>query len=308
MEKNRVKKVLSKLPPGLAMEIGSVLCGRVGGMEGLDEIRLILGGTSSIVHMREPLGLSYSPTEWEMEDILSRICDGGTYAHRDSIKSGYVPLPGGVRVGVSGRARYEGGKIVGVSRIRTLVFRFPLSRCDFEEKLERIYKKGIGSGMLIYSPPAVGKTTALRKIAEMISRTKRLCIIDERGEFDGEDLPYATILSGYEKALGIEIALRTHSPEVIMVDELGAADTDALNSVIWAGVPLIATVHGGSISDIQKKPGVRSLIEQGAFTTFVGISKTKRGYKLERVDLKDLILPKCECEKNDARSGKQAKM
>ena len=50
---------------------------------------------------------------------------------------------------------------------------------------------------------------------------RRVAIVDERGELGGFDLgPCADILRGYPKETGLEVALRTLSPEVIVCDEL----------------------------------------------------------------------------------------
>lgn len=289
MEKTGLKRLLAAFPVALAAEIRSVIGGRQGGEEDLGEIRLIAAGRCSIVHHRDLLALSYSPTEVEMEEIVGRISGGGSYVIRDTVKSGYISMGDGIRVGVSGTAGYDQGRLVGVSRVRTLIFRLPISTCDFEDKLLEIYSKGIGSGMLIYSPPGVGKTTALRSLARVISREKRLCIIDERGEFDVGSLPFASVLSGYEKPLGIEIALRTHSPEIIMVDELGMDEAAALSAVLGAGIPTIATAHGGSIDELLSRSATGPLIRGGFFRVFVGITLGASGYKLKRTTLKSVF-------------------
>ena len=285
MEKIGVKRVLGFLPPAMSLEIKSILFGRLGGDEELGEIRLISGGKCSMIHKRETLFLSYSPSEEEMEEILVKICSGGVYAYRDTIKNGYIPMGDGVRVGVAGTARYDEGRLVGISRVSSMIFRFPLFHCDFGEEILKIYRRGIGRGMLIYSPPAVGKTTALRTLAEAISGEKRLCIIDERGEFSCAGLPSAVVLSGYGKALGIEIALRTHSPEIIMVDELSSTEASALTGVLGAGIPIIATAHGGRVEDLLSRASTRPLILAEFFDVFVGISYGAKGYKLKRTPL-----------------------
>jgi stage III sporulation protein AA len=290
MEKTAVKRVLSILPPAMSGEIRSILSGRLGGEDKLSELRVIKEGVCSIVHNREMLALSYTPTSSETEQILSKACSGGVYAFRDTIRRGYVSLGEGIRLGVSGVAAYDEGKLVGISHPRSLIFRLPTYHCDFCDKLISIYRRGIGKGMLIYSPPAIGKTTALRALAEVVSREKRLCIVDERGELDGSKLPYASVLSGYEKALGIEIALRTHSPEIIMVDELGTGEADALSEVLGAGIPVIATAHGGDINDLLSRSGTSWLIKNGFFDVLVGISYKRDKYRLRR-DLCSEVLP-----------------
>jgi predicted phage terminase large subunit-like protein len=159
MEKKGIDKLLSLFPRGLYWEINTILGSRNGGKEGLDEVRLIANGKSSLVYQRENLYLSYKISDVEMEKILSDICSGATYAYRDSIKQGFLPFEGGIRVGVSGTARYDGGALVGISHPRSMVFRLPLSRCDFEERLFRLFGNEVKEGTLIYSPPGVGKTT-----------------------------------------------------------------------------------------------------------------------------------------------------
>lgn len=288
MKKELFYNALALFPRGLAMEIETVVKGRVSAEDGLGEIRLIAEGRSSLVHNRDVLGLTYCISKEETENILLSMCSGGIYAYRDTIKQGYISLFGGVRVGISGTARYDNGRIVGISDPRTLVFRFPIGRCDFGKKIIRIYEKGIGNGMLIYSPPGLGKTTALRTLAAEISRNKRLCVIDERGEFDSSDLPSASVLSGYEKALGIEIALRTHSPEVIMIDEIGMREGEALLSVLGAGVPVIATAHAGDVDGLIAKSSIAPLVEKQLFSVFVGIFMTQKGYKLIKTNLSEV--------------------
>ena len=88
MEKTGVKRVLSLLPLAMSIEIRSIVDGRLGGEEDLGEIRLIAGGRCSIIHNREALFLSYIPSWDEVDEVLNRVCSGGTYAFRDTVKNG----------------------------------------------------------------------------------------------------------------------------------------------------------------------------------------------------------------------------
>ena len=47
----------------------------------------------------------------------------------------------------------------------------------------------------------------------------------------------ADILRGYPKETGLEVALRTLSPEVIVCDELSQRDFKAVQGAVAAGVP-----------------------------------------------------------------------
>ena len=209
--------------------------------------------------------------------MLDRLSRGSLYAYRDNIINGYIPIGEGIRVGVCGRLSYENGSAVGVSDVSSFVFRIPTGECAFSSELLSVYRERGLSGLLIYSPPGVGKTTALRSLARGLGSGRcasRVCVIDERCEFDGEDYfdCEVDILSGYKKRDGIEIAARTMSPGVIMVDEIGPGEAPALSDVVRCGVPIVATAHARSVEELYSRAEIASLLELGAFGTLVGIS------------------------------------
>ena len=111
---------------------------------------------------------------------------------------------------------------------------------------------------------------------------KRVAIIDERGEFDEIDYlgRQVDILHGYKKGVGIEIATRTLSPQLIMVDEIGVEDADAILSSIKCGVPIVATAHAGSKEELLSRAPLRGIFEARAFDLAVGISFASSGYLL----------------------------
>ena len=102
-----------------------------------------------------------------------------------------------------------------------------------------------------------------------------------RGELgfdvEGEDL-CLDILKGYPRAKGVEIATRTLSAQLIICDEIG--DTEEALSLIsthHGGVPLVATAHGGSVSEILRRTGLRLLHEARLFGAYVGINRDGYG-------------------------------
>jgi stage III sporulation protein AA len=142
-------------------------------------------------------------------------------------------------------------------------------------------------GMLLYSLPGAGKTSALRALCGEISRRalKKVVIVDERCEFIASDYSDATvdILQGYTKARGLEIALRTLSPDVIVVDEIGSFDeAESLLKVGRGGVPIIASAHAESYAELACKAGISSLSEEGYFSSFVHLFRKggKFGYEI----------------------------
>ncbi len=262
------------LPPKIKSEICDISSSYVDFFTRLNEIRLRSFGPCTVTIDGENMRLASSVNGEELRDALSRLCRGSLYAYTDSIRQGYISLPLGIRVGISGRARYSDMRLVGISTVDTLVYRFPLRHLINTDKVYSFFEKG-GGGMLIFSVPMGGKTTLLASLGANIGRTKRLVIVDERGEFVKENYSdkMVDILSGYSKRDGIEIAMRTHSCEVIMVDELSFDDTVALRPHLGGGVPLIASVHASTLSEAKNKAGIKEMIKEGIFQTFVGIKR-----------------------------------
>ena len=280
-----VECVLSYLPAGISDEISRILKGRRDGAGSLHEIRIRADGRSSLVFGCESVPLYYTVKREEAERIASALCDGALYAYRDSLASGYLTVKGGIRVGICGYARYEGGLLVGVSDIRSLVFRLPAEKCEIEKEMYDAFCLA-RRGMLIYSPPGIGKTTALRSLAASVGsgyNARRVCVVDERCEFRDGDYALCEVdmLKGYKRRAGIEIATRTMSPEVIMIDEIGGDDAESIRSVLNCGIPLVATAHASSLEEIKSKPNLALLLDIGVFDVFAGISREGGVYSVK---------------------------
>ncbi len=258
---------------------------RFGGCtDGIFEIRLRLRGRCSLRLADGTRELPFTLDEAEMEAVLDRLTGGSLYAHRDTLLEGYLdPIPG-LRVGVCGRMQYDGGSPVGISEVRSLIFRISHGRCEFEDELYGIWRARGDGGLLIYSPPCGGKTTAIRRLAAQIGRSGvRVCAVDERCEFVPEEYADAEvdILRGYGKAKGIEIAVRTLGAEVVIADEIGAQEVRSVMSALTLGVPMIATVHARSAEEIMRRPVFGPFLDAGVFGTLVGIKRSARGWRLD---------------------------
>jgi len=147
--------------------------------------------------------------------------------------------------------------------------------------------------MIIYSPPRVGKTTALRElIARMGARPYniRIAVIDTRFELCGGlsgDLS-VDVLSGYPRAKGMETALRTLSPQLLVCDEIGSfEDSEAIRESMGSGVPAIVSAHAGSVAELLGKPYIKELADMGAFTYAVGLSRGADGFELSVKELSE---------------------
>lgn len=283
------EKILCYLPTKIYKEIEGVRLSIRGFFELLSEVRLEALSHSSVVIGGQRYPLFGKVDHAELEETLIRITGGELFAVNEQIKRGYIALSGGVRVGICGRAAYDGDGIRGISEIGSLVFRFQTGRCDFADHLYSEWCSGEG-GMLIASKPAAGKTTALRSLCQRIGTGRgagAVVIVDERCEFDALDRFFGSvsILRGYRRAEGVEIALRTMSPEVIVVDEiLTIEDAEALSMAVGAGVTVLASTHAGGCREALLRPGVRLLAERGAFTRVVLLGKAEGRFFIKEVE------------------------
>ena len=257
----------------------------------VNEIRLRVGGATALSVAGRNVSLSECISADEMKQTFRRVCGGAVYAHRDDICRGFISLEGGIRVGVCAEARYDRDKVVGVGEVSSLVFRIPSHVCPFAPSLYARWQQLGRGGMLICSGAGEGKTSTIRALSGLIGSGEsplRVVAVDERCEFDPSKYrgAHVDILRGYRRALGVDIAIRTLSAEVIVVDEVSSPeDSRAMLSAIGAGVTVIATAHARSLRDAMRREYIRSLVNEGLFDTVCVISRQNGhfSFDLERI-------------------------
>ncbi len=151
---------------------------------------------------------------------------------------------------------------------------------------------------LIISPPRCGKTTLLRDIIRQLSNgwanTQGLTIgvVDERSELAGcyqgipqNDLGMRTdVLDCCPKSEGMQMLVRSMSPDVVAVDELGCEeDFKAVDSVIHCGCKLIATAHGSCLEDVLDQPFFYKLMGEKVFERYIILDKNDQAGCLKAV-------------------------
>lgn len=302
---HRLREVL---PAHLLCEIERCM-GKLFAGEVLEEIRLrsdrrvylTLGGAG-----RRNLALTTVLNSAELSQILDKMCDGSLYAYSESIIKGYVSPGGGIRVGVCGRASVERGRILGVYDISALNIRLPCGRVALDEvfldQVRATLKKG--EGVLVYSPPAQGKTTLLRSLAVSLAggnAPMRVAVVDTRGElgsYEADDALSLDVLSGYPQAEGIRIATAFMSPQVIICDEIGdKSEAEAIAEAQNCGVPLVASAHGADVGGVLRRNGMKRLHDVGAFGLYAGIMIGEGG--CFRYDLQSREEIVCEDSRHD---------
>lgn len=230
--------------------------------------------------------------EAEMIKYLNHFCQDSLYAFQDELKNGFITVPGGHRVGVAGQVMLEHGEIVGMKYITCINIRVAHQIKGVADSIMPfLYEDGNLQNTLIVSPPGCGKTTLLRDIVRQVSDGNRygegmtVSVIDERSEIAGcylgipqNDIGIRTdVLDGCQKEKGMMLMLRSMSPRVVAVDELGGLDDQkALFKLSYCGCKVIATIHGEDIREIEYKEGWERVLCSGMFGRFVVLGK-KRG-------------------------------
>ncbi len=220
------------------------------------------------------------PTYKEIFDIVLRACESSIYSFNEEIKQGFVTLRDGARIGLCGDVVIENGQVKTIKNFSSINIRFPhvVKNCSLKI-LEYLYNEQGIFNTLILAPPAAGKTTFIRDISTHFcdkNIAKSVLILDERREIcanqNGENTLYAgkfvDVYSGGIKTECIANAIRTMSPEVIIMDEIStASDVCALETLVGAGIKFVATTHCSSLEELKSKP---------IFNEFLGLNVLER--------------------------------
>ncbi|MCA9798198.1 MAG: AAA family ATPase [Cyanobacteria bacterium HKST-UBA04] len=144
-----------------------------------------------------------------------------------------------------------------------------------------------GKSVLLLGRPGSGKTTKLREVARLLSEEsgKRVVIVDTSNEIAGDgDIPHPAVgrarrmqvVDRDEQGQVMIEAVQNHTPEVIIIDEIGTEDeAAAARTIAERGVCLIATAHGESLENIIRNPTLSDLVG-GIETVTLGDDEAKR--------------------------------
>ncbi len=229
---------------------------------------------------------AYKADLLQLQKVLALVSEHSFYAFSEEVKNGYITIRGGHRIGLTGKVVMENGFVKTIKNFNGLNLRIShqIKGCA-NDVMQHIVSNEQVLHTMIISPPSCGKTTLLRDIVRQISDGKKgvlkgqaVSVVDERSEIAGcymgipqNDVGIRTdVLDGCKKAEGMQMLLRSMSPRVIALDEIGKhEDIYAIDDVINAGVSIVCTVHGSSIDDVLKKPVLSQLIHKKIFQRFI---------------------------------------
>ena len=266
-----------------------------------EEFRLRAGWPMTVVIGGEERPLSGVPVRGEELGQLVEIASRASlHTVLDQICRGYLTAQGGHRIGLCGAAVMRGGEIHGFRDISSANLRIARQvKGAAAPVLDGLCPGGRLTDTLILAPPGLGKTTLLRDLIRSVSEGEgcaplRVSLADERGEVAAmyNGLPQlevgrrTDVAEGCPKAQGLMLLLRAMNPQVLAVDEITAPeDVRALTAAAGCGVTLLATAHGESRADLERRPLYRPLLEEGLFRYLVRICRrgAERSYQIEEL-------------------------
>jgi stage III sporulation protein AA len=236
------------------------------------KIRDYVESHNQLIHLYEIVMDMGHPPSVRFDDVHERLTDFPdiTQDDIDHVVAGIGDFNADNRAGIErtlhriSAIRNRKGKILGLS------LRVGRAVIGATQLIEDLISQG--KSVLILGPPGVGKTTKLREAARYLSTdcNKRVMVIDTSNEIGGEgDIPHPGI--GYARRMQVlspEIqdkvmieAVENHTPQVIVVDEIGTElEARAARTIAERGVQLIGTAHGDDFANIIKNPTLSDLL------------------------------------------------
>ncbi|MBM7693265.1 stage III sporulation protein AA [Peribacillus deserti] len=258
--------------------------------DSMEEIRIRIARPLEVIAGGVPYFLPYLVSNEDSFQLLNALSQFSLYTIEEELRRGYVTIEGGHRVGLAGKVVLENSSVKAIRDISSYNIRIARQKIGAAESLVPYLFDGNWKHTLLIGAPQTGKTTLLRDIARIVSTgidskgivSRKVGIVDERSEIAGcvrgipqlELGPRVDILDSCPKAEGMMMLIRSMSPDVLVVDEIGRReDTEAVLEAANAGIKLIITTHGNSLEEINKRPIIQKILDQHIFERFIEITR-----------------------------------
>ena len=265
----------------------------------VEELRLRRGYPMNVLlpDGERPVG-GPAVTESDLREVLERASRASAHTVLEQAKSGFVTLRGGHRIGICGTVNRHDGIVTSLRYLSSVSIRVAREvEGQAADLISQITNEGRFLSTLILGSPGSGKTTLLRELIRTLSdghgtEPHRVGVADERGEiaalWQGEPQFHigrrTDVLDGCPKAEGLSILLRAMNPQVLAVDEITHPDdVAAIVEAAGCGAALLATAHGGSLADLERRPVYRSLMSEEIFQRVILLERVgnKRNARVE---------------------------
>lgn len=272
-------------------------------LEKMQEVRIKANKPLQVYLGKDEIITEYIITEEDIKIILQRMSNYSIYAFEEEIKNGYITIKGGHRVGICGSCVIDNNRVKTIKNVASFNIRICKEVIGCSDKImPYIVENEKVLNTIVISPPKCGKTTLIRDIARNLSNGfkigyvkvsgKKVCIIDERSEIGGcsNGIPQMNVgirtdvLDSCLKSMGIMMAIRSMSPDVIICDEIGTyKDMESILAAMNSGVNLITTIHGFGIEDLYKRSVFKEILDNNVFDRAIILSASKEVGKIEYI-------------------------
>lgn len=243
-----------------------------------------------------PEGKALPVSEEDLRLTVERATRASVQGAWEKLAQGFLPLPGGHRLGLCGAAALREGRTLTFRSLSSLNIRIACPVAGVGANLlPRLLEGEAFQSTLILAPPGAGKTTLLRDLIRLLGeRGVRVGLADERSEVAALDRgvpqldvgPLADVLDGCPKDEGLLLLLRAMTPQVLAADEIThPRDVSALCQGAGCGAALLVTLHGSGLGELKGRPLCAPLLEGRLFRRVVTIRREggSRRFRVEEL-------------------------
>ncbi|SES82974.1 stage III sporulation protein AA [Oceanobacillus limi] len=236
--------------------------------------------------------LTSKPTRKDGMYLINQLSEFSLYRLEDELREGYITIEGGHRVGLSGKVNTLNGSVKAIQHISFMNIRIAKEKIGVAKSIiPYLYDNGYLNTLFV-GAPQTGKTTLIRDVTRIMSTgwgevaAQKVGVIDERSEIAAsiKGIPQhnlglrTDVMDACPKAEGMMMMIRSMSPEILVVDEIGnEKDVDALLEAINAGVVVVCTIHGQTLDELKKRPSLQPLLHQSVFQRVILLESNRPG-------------------------------